>query len=49
MDALRRIRENPDFVNDELHLIIETLLRRHPDEITQMPVVPPDRQARRNT
>jgi len=42
VDALQRIRENPDFLRDELHLIVESLLRRHPDELTQIPVLPPD-------
>ncbi len=31
-EALRRIRENPGFLDDELHALVGALVRKHPDE-----------------
>jgi hypothetical protein len=44
-DAMRRVRESSDFLADELHTVIETLVRAHPDDMPRvMPPLPPGAQ-----
>lgn len=43
-DALRRIRENPAFLCDELHSLVEMLVRKHPAEL--IPLLAPPANSR---